>query len=780
MNKPLASDSPGREIVDDELRLLGRVSSAITAVSSDTPGSPDYDEALINLRDQLSEAKPEDIPALVEQMTRISALAQRYGKGRDLPVDPDTPYFAHMRLRENGAHRDVLVGKRGFIDRQHGVQIVDWRNAPVSKVYYRYHEGDEYEEKFGPRKVDGTVEARRHLSIDKARLRRIGCPQGVFFSDEQDRWYEASPTGGGRLAGGQGTATRPPALRRGDKRSRMGISDATGLSGDKHLPEIAALIDPAQFELITQPDSGLVVLQGGAGTGKTTVALHRVAYLNYHQPKLFREGRMLVLLPSRALVHYVERVLPALDVRGVRVMTAGDWFARTRQRLIRGSTKRYSSDTPATVLRFKKHPMLIDLCERYVAQQTAAAGQELREAVAGQPEADRVLERWEQLSQRALVPRLIGIRGWLGDQRRLVAVTRQLADSTARALLRRARDVMADWSELLTNRGLLGQAVERSCPGAFTPAQLDEVCGRCTRQSEELGDTDEDGTVEDVVRSIGGDRKPDSEPIAGRFDAPDDALLLYLCLLKRGELRGSKGSAVSFDHIVIDEAQDLSAIELKLLCQLTGKRRSITLAGDSAQRLVFDNEFDSWEGMLERIGEQASTTSTLQLGYRSTAEVMALANSLGGGKHARSAARATRSGAPVELHRFADQGAAVAMLAEALRDLLGREPLASVALITRRLALARIYAHALRRAEVPNLRLVERQDFSFQPGVEITDVSQIKGLEFDYVVVLDVDAASYPATTESRHLLHIAATRAAHQLWLVSVGPPSPLLPGTL
>ena len=66
------------------------------------------------------------------------------------------------------------------------------------------------------------------------------------------------------------------------------------------------------------------------------------------------------------------------------------------------------------------------------------------------------------------------------------------------------------------------------------------------------------------------------------------------------------------------------------------------------------------------------------------------------------------------------------------------------------------------------------------PGIDVTDVRQIKGLEFDYVVVLDPTRQNYPARDQARHLLHIAATRAAHQLWVFSTGNPSLLLPEAL
>jgi DNA helicase-2/ATP-dependent DNA helicase PcrA len=139
-----------------------------------------------------------------------------------------------------------------------------------------------------------------------------------------------------------------------------------------------------------------------------------------------------------------------------------------------------------------------------------------------------------------------------------------------------------------------------------------------------------------------------------------------------------------------------------------------------------------------------------------------------------------RSGASVEIHRFTDPGQAVDFLGAALRDLTLRESRANVALIARYYTQAILYYEGLRKAEVPRLNLVLSEDFSFEPGCEVTEVRQVKGLEFDYVILLDVNADSYPDTEESRRLLHLGATRAAHQLWLICTGTPSPLLPNQL
>ncbi len=170
----------------------------------------------------------------------------------------------------------------------------------------------------------------------------------------------------------------------------------------------------------------------------------------------------------------------------------------------------------------------------------------------------------------------------------------------------------------------------------------------------------------------------------------------------------------------------------------------------------------------------------LRLSYRSTHEIIEFAADVLGPLRNEEEGRATRHGAPVELFRFAHTGDAVGFLGEALRDLVRAEPRASIAVIARYPEQADLYFRGLRTAEVPNLRRIADQDFPFKPGVDVTDVRQVKGLEFDYVVLLEAAAASYPEDDESRHLLHIAATRAAHQLWVTTTGEPSTLVPSAL
>jgi DNA helicase-2/ATP-dependent DNA helicase PcrA len=147
---------------------------------------------------------------------------------------------------------------------------------------------------------------------------------------------------------------RPPPTRSAASRRRPKGKLGVGVEGkdDKHLPEIPALIDPRQFELITKPSSGIVVIQGGAGSGKTTIGLHRMAYLAFNNPKRFSPDKMLIVVFNRALARYIVRVLPGLGVEGVQVSTYGEWISKARQRHLSRAPEDYADeDTPAVVTR---------------------------------------------------------------------------------------------------------------------------------------------------------------------------------------------------------------------------------------------------------------------------------------------------------------------------------------------------------------------------------------------------------------------------------------------
>ena len=729
--------------------------------------------ALIELRDALAEAKPEDQGSILEQMHRIEALSRQRGKGDNPPVDRKSPYFGHLRLEENGKRRDVLIGPRTFVEPGGGVQIVDWRNAPVSRLFYRYEEGDGYEERLGDRLVEGEILARRTVAILEGELRRVAAPQGTFSRNlRTGEWREIAAQQAKLSVARDGTATLTPAVPAARAplpmppatRGKLGIDESGARRPDRHLPAIAALIDPRQFELITQPSSGLIAVQGSAGSGKTTIGLHRIAYLAFAEPRRFRGDRMLVVVYQRALASYVSRVLPSLDVDGVPVMTFAAWAESIRKQTFPLLQAPLTDDTPALVMRAKAHGAMLRILADRQAELARYCGEELGRGLAGKPGAADVLAAWTKTAENIgpVDERMTALAQWVRDAP-LDPATRNAVEGTGRGLRARTRDVVGEWASLLTDRRALGAGFVRHAPGLFTEGQLDDVHRWCVER--------------DRLRTARSSE--DDEPYA--LDPEDDALLLRIYQLQRGRFPAGKGGAtLSYEHLMVDEVQDFSPVELAVLLETTTAQRSVTMAGDTAQAIAPEHGFSNWSALLDDLGIPHERVEPLRVSYRSTREIVDAAEHVLGPLGGDVRPVAPRAGAPVEAFGFSSAGEASELLSHALKELIRAEPTASVALVARHPEQARLYYDGLSRAEVPNLRLVADQDFSFTAGIDVTDVRQTKGLEFDIVILLDVNEASYPVSDDARRLLHVAMTRAAHQLWVTYTGAPSLLLPDNL
>lgn len=752
----LEGDAEGARVVAEELRLLSVVRGAMRHAAGQAVKRSAEDEArrrLIELRAEIEGAKVDDLPALFDQMHALHALRDQRAQRPAGAVDPERPYFAHLRVEEGGRRRDLLIGGGTYIDPAAGVRVVDWRSAPSSQIYYRYSEGDDYEEEIGERMASGVVLAKRNVTIDRGELRRVACPAGTFVRDDEGRWRRV-------------TTTRP-LLRAAGVSATLGADERGELHEDKHLPAIAALLDAEQFKLIQSPSAGLLAVQGSAGSGKTTVGLHRVAYLSFAEPERFRADRMLIVMPTEALVHYVGRVLPSLGVRAVPVTTFARWALPIVGRLFPKLPKALCAETPPVVSRAKTSPAMLRGLDNALTQVKDEITHDLEAVMARVPRGSLIVDTWREIGADRSLPfiaRMGAFLDWYRGKRAiggakvpsdLAASTRTAFENIAPELRKRARAVTTLWRQVLCDRASLGQAFAGSQD--FSAAQLDQVCAWAQRQRR-------------LHEQDGGEG---DEPT---LDAEDLVLLLRAHQMVRGPLLDEEGKPLRYAHIFVDEVQDMSVLDLGLLIELAGEQRSVTLAGDAAQRLFGEESGEfAWDKLFTDLGVSGAAAAPLRVSYRSTAEITVFARKVLGPFAHEEEPVTTRSGPPVELFQFASPGEAVAFLADQLIDLARAQPLASVALIARFVEQADLYYEGLARAGVPRLRRVTDHDFSWRPGVEITDVRQVKGLEFDDVVLLDVTAATYPDAAPARRALYTAATRAAEQLWCIASDAPSPI-----
>ncbi|MBN1945705.1 MAG: AAA family ATPase [Bradymonadales bacterium] len=686
--------APPIEVIE-ELQLLARV----TEILDNLPAAPrprDYRNELVQLRDSLDEERLwEDQASIVEQMHRLSRLAAFQSLARQDHIDPLKPYFGHLELQdEDGRRRTVLIGRATFITPD--MTVVDWRDAPISRVFYECEEGDEYEIDIAGRERTGVVLVRRTVSIQDGRLVRVSTRDHTYLLD-QNGWVDALEERPA-LRGGEGSAFRPDTTR-----PLLGIKGRVPSVGgrrlerqDKHLPEIASLLDEDQFALITSPHQGLIAIQGSAGSGKTTVALHRVAYLAFQDPRRFAPKNTLVIVFNRALVSYISQLLPALGVNGVPVSTYDHWAREHRRRLYPHLPNHYSEETPALVTRLKLHSALVPI---------------LLEAAAVHPDAN----------------------------------------------------VVELFDELFTSRSWLRKSFDRHAPGEFSSAEIEQVHRWCTRMA--------------FTRMDGTDASGQETPL---LDAEDETILLRLHQLLRGPLLDRRKRTARIFHLVVDEVQDLSPLELVTLLEIVPKGNPVTLAGDIAQKVIELGDFRSWQQLFSFLDPEHIQVAPLKVSYRSSRTIMELARAVLGPLAPEEPLDAPRAGAPVELFTFQGPGESATFLADALKDLVAAEPSANCAVLTRYAHQADLIYQSLQRMAIPNLRRVRDQEFSFAPGIEITDILQVKGLEFDYVIIADCDQETYPLNPPARRLLHVAITRAVHQVWLLCVGPSSRLLPDWL
>jgi DNA helicase IV len=614
------------------------------------------------------DSSADEITAEYIEMTVWEAL-------EDLRAPGAGDFFGRIDVHEQRAAERWYIGRRHIEDDLHDPVVVDWR-APVAAPFYRATAADSL-----------GVGLRRRFTLDQSEIT-------AYFDEHLDDPHAADVASG----------IPDPVLAE--------ISaERTGA-----MREIVATIQAEQDVVIRAPIDQVLVVQGGPGTGKTAVALHRAAYLMFeHRRRLAREG-VLVVGPNRAFLDYIANVLPSLGERSVRQCTVAD--------LCVPKVEITAADEPATARAKGSATLLAELA-------TAALD------VVTPPTDDIVVP----IGSRRVVFTPDEIAEWL----------RRAADAVIPVNERRQRLRAIAGQELLRRTGR-DDAWAQAGP---LKAALNAAWP--TQQPVRLVDRFL------ATRFAGARGKRRAWTIADQLLVDEANSIL-------------NGPPLTFGHVVVDEAQDHSAVALRVIGRRT-PAGSMTLVGDVAQSTTPAGQ-ERWEDIFEAVTAAATVpkgdVAVLSIGYRVPEPILTEANRLlpATGVDA-TASRSVRTIGPAPAWTVSTEARLAADVADTVAVVKHRHRLTGV--------VAPIGHHAGIAAALAERALVA-VDHVHELGhddVPLFGPEQVKGLEFDGVVVVQ-PGEIFDGTTRGARLLYVAMTRAVQELALVTTGDPAVHVPSAV
>ncbi len=623
------------------------------------------------------------------------------------------------------------IGRLAVADEDREPVVVDWR-APVAEPFYRATGRDPM-----------GLARRRHFATEGRTV--LGLEDELFgdghlgIGDDEGLADGADSTGSDRPQL-RGYSTLLAALERG----------RTGTLGD-----IVATIQGEQDEIIRSPQHGVLVVQGGPGTGKTVVALHRAAYLLYTHRFPLEDQGVLVIGPNRVFLRYIERVLPSLGESGVEQVVLSDLVPDVQ--FLRPDEP--GGDAP-TAARLKGDDRMSDVIDRAIRDRERP----LREDLVVPFRTGYVRLRGAESERIVTTARRRFRRHNAGRRYVENEVWAALADSFHDAEVgpRQVKDALRGTIEMR-------EALDRMWP-VLTPAQLlhDLFGSKALLRSAARGIFDDDAAL-----ALYRERNDDLDEV--RWTQSDVALLDDA----RDALGPKPGKNADLDeirtygHIVIDEVQDLTPMQLKMATRrsLNG---ALTIVGDIAQA-TGPLAPDDWDQVLAYLPDRKpARVIGLSVGYRIPAQIMELANRVM--RAATPDLRAPKSvrvgtAAPeiVAAGSFDRLGPAVA---EQVAALVAELPAGSIGVVAPDDLVAELSGH-LTDAGINHGSATRT---GLDSGVTLVPVSVVKGLELDGVVVVE-PARIVSDSPHGLRALYVALTRATQRLAVVHADPlPEPLL----
>ena len=657
---------------------------------------------------------------LLKQMDRLLTTTNRFLESLN------SPYFGRIKFDRKANQElpariiDTYLGKAAFIDPDTNIPLItDWR-APIANLYYQ-NTGPANDQQFvAPVGVQkGDLLLKRQFEIGAGELYSI---------------YESKT----------GNAAADAFLLK-QLETRIG----------KKLQDIVSTIQAQQNEIIREDIGNPTIIQGVAGSGKTTIILHRLAYLFFTYNETIKPENSLIIAPNTMFLDYISDVLPSLGVDGLKQNTYLNWAKD-----ILGWNNSY-----------------------YINQ--IDDDNEIKQLKGGKKYLN-VVKNFFQFFEVDLFEKMPDFIN-LEIQARYIEMREQYPDMSILEIL-----------DLSTEYAFAQRQFKRKFTGNFNN-QLQDQAERIKKIKSYIKKRTNPYTLYKELID-----HPEIFKESGFSTTETERIITYT---KKVFKRGSKGSPykledlpgmvwlhmqlksiknMMYDYIVIDEAQDLSIFQL-ITVSLLAKNNNITIAGDTAQAIIPPFYIQNWQTLIETFKENKIGNINyheLYRCYRTTIEVIEYANKIFAKKFPEGyklPEAVLRHGDDVDEIKFKTNTAKasdseIAKLKETINSDFTKDA-ATVALIARDEDHADQVFERLNNEKTELIRSIHSyKEDDYKDGILVLPVSRAKGLEFDSVFVMDVNNDNYPVDDLSVRLLYVAITRALHRLHIVHSPTPSKLL----
>lgn len=668
------------------------------------------------------------------------------------------PYFARIDFRER--RRDVesfYIGKHGLNDHNNNEEIViDWR-APIANLYYSGTFGEAfYTSPMGV--IDGELTLKRKFLIKNGTLEKIydeGVNELILKTSEE-----------------------------GDELIDQFLKVNLEQNMNKKLKEVVSTIQKEQNEIIRAFKNKPIIIQGSAGSGKTTVALHRLAYLIYTYSQDSENQNILVVAPNKLFLEYISEVLPNLGVHNVKQNTYEELcqeILKDRNRVITKDEKlskiieESNEDQYIKLMinssKFKGSLLFKSILDRYIKYieaidsdvtdimvegYTLFSSKEIKKLYIRNLSHLSIVKRKEEINKYfklRLKEKLIELSSSIDSEYNYkimdIKSMNSLSDKEKREMIiktyderdfrkknlnlnsnKAIKEFFKTWQkidfykcyiELFTNEELFNKLTEGKIPQQLYEFMKEEI-------------------------EINKDKK--------LIDSDDLSALVYLQLKLEGIDNGN------FMHMVVDEAQDYSYFQLYILDEIS-KNHSMTIVGDLGQGIYNYKGINSWNKVMDLIFKSDATYVTLSQSYRSTVEIIDFANRVlvKQNLNISPATPVLRHGEKPRIVNI--EYDEVEKIDGIIKEVLDKGK-STVALICKTHGECMEIYNKLKESSIYAWSLIDENENSIREDYLIIPSYMTKGLEFDATIIYNCNDDKYKDCDLDKKLLYVALTRALH------------------